>query len=171
MNLDYLNSRHAFGQREEGGGSSHPPGRQHSYEQESGSMRGNDYFSTEGYNSDYSRGNYSASTYGAGRNEGGYAASKSGTMDKTSVEFPDYSNRPTYGSYAGSQQYTNFIDHNYGYSWAGLGGSRYSSSSYSPLEEKRQQNMGGHRTKASGTRTPFRSANQSRYGENDGRRR
>ncbi|WP_266206077.1 hypothetical protein [Pontibacter kalidii] len=176
MNLDFRNDRNAFGQHDEGSNKESSPMSSASsrpyYGRDNASMRGNDYYGTHGYSNDYSRGNYSASTYGSGRSsKGGYSASQSGSMDKNYIEFPDYSNRPTYGSYAGSRAYTDFINHNYGYSKSGLGSGRYSSSSYSTLDEKKLRSAYDHKSDAPALRAPFRSANQSRYSENDGRRR
>ncbi|OKL40323.1 hypothetical protein [Pontibacter flavimaris] len=176
MNFDYRNDRSAFGQREEGsfgesGSMSAASGKPH-YGRDNASMRGNDYYGTQGYNNDYSRGNYSASTYGSVRSgKGGYTASQSGSMDRNYIEFPDYSNRPTYGSYAGSRAYTDFIDHNYGYTKSGLGSGRYSSSTYSTRDDKKLRSTYDHKQDAPASRAPFRSSNQSRYSENDGRRR
>jgi len=172
MNLDYRNDSNAFGQRdvgssEEGSRINPTPGRQqHSYGRDNASMRGNDFYGTQSYKSDYSRGNYTASTYTSGRGrQGGYAPNRMGEIDKTFIEFPDYSNRPTYGSYAGSRAYTDFINYNYGYP-----GAEPASARYSTLEEKKPSSSSAQSHK-SGGRTPFRSANQSRYSENDGRRR
>ncbi|SFG05688.1 hypothetical protein [Pontibacter chinhatensis] len=170
MNLDYRNDRNAFGQRDVGSSEESSrmnpnPDRQRNYGRDNASMRGNDFYGTQSYNSDYSRGNYSASTYNSGRKrQGGYATTHPEGREKQYVEFPDYSNRPTYGSYAGSRLYTDFIDHNYGYPVT-----EPSSTRYSTLEEHKPASRSkSHKT---GTRTPFRSADQSRYSENDGRRR
>lgn len=170
MNWDYRNDRNAFGQRdvgshEESSRTNPTYDRQRNYGRDNASMRGNDFYGTQSYNSDYSRGNYSASTYSSGRkSQGGYAATHPEGREKQYVEFPDYSNRPTYGSYAGSRSYTDFIDYNYGYPVTEPGSIRYSA-----LEEKIPASSA--KSHKAGARTPFRSANQSRYSENDGRRR
>ncbi|WP_276496401.1 hypothetical protein [Pontibacter litorisediminis] len=170
MNSNYPYDRNASEQRDVGNSyeSSHissNQNRQHSYGRDNASMRGNDFYGTQSYNSDYNRGAYSTSTYGTGRSrQGGYAARNTGSMEKHYVEFPDYSNRPTYGSYAGSRAYTNFINHNYGYARSEAGNTGEDKSQPGAAERKSG-------TAGTGTRTPFRSENQSRYSENDGRRR
>ncbi|MDX5437064.1 MAG: hypothetical protein LPK03_07710, partial [Pontibacter sp.] len=135
---------------------------------------GNDYYGTQGFINDYSRGNYSDSTFSAGaRNTYDKDLRHSAGEPKTTYEeFPDYSNRPTYGSYAASRAYTNFMSHNYGYS--GITGSQHTSNLDSGNDDygqsRRQHNTYGTKD-ASGNRLRYRSSNQSRYSENDGRRR
>ncbi|AKD05174.1 hypothetical protein POKO110462_22235 [Pontibacter korlensis] len=193
MNSDYLNDRNSFGQ--------HDTGKEPNYEKsnnrwsshfarDNASMRGNDYYGTQGYTNDYSRGNFSTSTYG-GSSRGSHKkgnrynddSTQSGGSEVTYAEFPDYSNRPTYGSYAGSAAYTNFINHNYGYahtsqdvsgmdkSIGNFGNTGYGSTSYNNRDEDRLHSVTGNKTGRSGGRTRYRSGNQGLYGENDGRRR
>ncbi|MCX2740287.1 hypothetical protein [Pontibacter anaerobius] len=183
MNSNYRNDRNTFGQRDVGSDkqsrrTSPATSRQPSYGRDNASMRGNDYYGNQGYTNDYSRGNYSTSTFGSGDRtsynedlgrQDSYAAILPETTGKQYIEFPDYSNRPTYGSYAGSRAYTNFIDHNYGYS--GTGRTIYESNEPASLDASKLRSRYDQKTWTKGTRTRYKSANQGRYSENDGRRR
>ncbi|ARS35602.1 hypothetical protein [Pontibacter actiniarum] len=197
MNTDYLNDQNSSkGQRAYGAGNeqdrnsysrmstgkswNRPVGNEGSgsyYGRDNASMRGNDYYGTQGYSNDYNRKNYSASTYGA-RAGSGYGDTSPRSRGKAAApaEFPDYSNRPTYGSFAGSRDYTNFMDHNYGRSAersryssgydnsiANYGNTGYGSTGYNNRDLDRERSVGA--------RNRYSSANQGRYGENDGRRR
>lgn len=178
MNSDYRNDRNLFGHRDEGSEKESSPrmspasSRQHIYGRDNASMRGNDFYGTQSYGKDYSRGDFSTSTFGSGRagwasKRGGYAVRQPERMESKYVEFPDYSNRPTYGSYAGSRAYTDFINYNYGYS-------QYESTeprSYKVEGKEKAPSRYDRRATSSGVRTRFRSANQANYSENDGRRR
>lgn len=144
------------------------------YGRDNASMRGNDYYGTQGFINDYSRGNYSDSTFSAGaRNIHNKDPRQSaGESNAAYEEFPDYSNRPTYGSYAASRAYTNFMSHNYGYS--GMTGGQHTAGldlgNADFGHSRRDHNAYGMKD-ASGKRLRYRSSNQSRYSENDGRRR
>ncbi|WP_299754618.1 hypothetical protein [uncultured Pontibacter sp.] len=187
MNSNYQNDRDSFMQRDVGSEQSgeNPMraenSRNLSYGRDNASMRGNDYYGTQGYKNDYNRGNYSVSTFGnkhrsntPGSSElqekdrlGGYAVSP----DNNYIEFPDYSNRPTYGSYASSQAYTDFINHNYGYSGAESGTTVYGAPEHGSRSEKKRRRLYDNKPSGFGARTRFKSENQARYSKNDGRRR
>ncbi|TPE46386.1 hypothetical protein [Pontibacter mangrovi] len=132
------------------------------YGRDHGSMRGNDYYGTQSFANDYARGQFSASTFGGGGKEKRQNASREVEYE----EFPDYSNRPTYGSFAGSRAYTNFMDYNYGYAREGKG-----AATYNTRDKDRASNVLGSRPALQEERPRFRSPNQRMYSENDGRRR
>ncbi|RIJ42436.1 hypothetical protein [Pontibacter oryzae] len=148
------------------------------YGRDNASMRGNDYYGSQGFGKDYSRRNFSTSTFGQ-RTHGEQSGSATyNSKDRAYGEGAPYGHS-SYGQ-EHSQSYTDFMDHNYGYlpvdgkgrskgynkGFSGYGETGYGATNYNDRDLDRERRVFGNAKSAKS----YTWLNQ-RYSENDGRRR